>query len=485
MSRAPNPVCPECRASLDVDILGDTTGGKCPFCGTPFTGHMAAIAVIPHDPRALVTSDRHDDFRNPPPGSAIRVVDSTDERLVLYLPAGRSLGGVGCFAIGFAIFLFAILVLLIEEGIRGKLEFHWDVVTLIKAVKPLMFLLGGLLFIGIALRSRFERTLLFVDRRQAVVQRMLFGKKTKTAVDLCATSGANLEEAQSFKDLAVFQVIITGQGAKLEFGGGLTQTEKEWLADCINGFFSRVDTLARLDDNGSPSEDSVGSRGPHKRRTSRTVGTSLVIPLAPEQLPATTLVQVVTNTDQQLRLTFRSVASRWTRWLLPAAMLPPSLIFDLFSLFLLVAAIQKAGDPKAFFAGLGALAAMLVGMPPTLLSLYLLFGRNTIILDRDKLRCRWHVGPFGISRALATASVEDVTFDYGIAAPRNPGQARPEPIPFSIHGRTCVARGAGRRVFLTLFQPADVARQVAGLLVERLREWGFLPTSNCQRYSSP
>lgn len=407
-----------------------------------------------------------------PRGSRIEVFTDADDRLVVYLAAGRSFGGVGCFAFAFLLLMLPVLVVVVFQAIQGNLRFQLNWQDLLKASKAIAFCFGGLLFVVVALRSRFERTILFLDSESAYLQRTLFGWKRIESILLSPSSHADLEEAQNFKDLVIYRVIIAGLDRQLTFAEGLLHSEKEWLVDCVNQHLAQhvgdVEDSASIDvvDSANQRLSDAASRNRLRRRL------PLVVPLRPEQLPAQTRIRMESADPDNLRFSFAAVTDRTTRFLLPICMVPPGLIFVVFSLIALVVAALKPNEPQSLGALLAAVAAMFAGLPPILLSSYILIGRNSVELTQEKLSCRWHLGPLGFSRSLPTSSVTAVTFEFGVAFPRDPRATNPEPLPFTTHGRTCVAHGDGRRLFLSILQPTEISRQVAGLLICRLHELG-------------
>src|SRR5262245_25036648 len=99
--------CPECNASIEPDLIERTGQAECPFCRADLSAlglpeaEPAAVAVADDAVSlAAVTGQITRPLAELPAKSRITIVDSSPDRMVLYIPAGgKHATALGCFAV--------------------------------------------------------------------------------------------------------------------------------------------------------------------------------------------------------------------------------------------------------------------------------------------------------------------------------------------------------------------------------------------------
>src|SRR5262245_46915167 len=101
--------CPSCQAAIEPDLIESTGRAECPFCQADLSGlglpepAVDLAASLPADDAAAsdepLSAPLTRPLAEPPAKSRIRIVESTPERLVLYIPGGgKQARALGCFA---------------------------------------------------------------------------------------------------------------------------------------------------------------------------------------------------------------------------------------------------------------------------------------------------------------------------------------------------------------------------------------------------
>lgn len=506
----PELICPECRAEIAFDPDDPASSGKCPSCGADVDARDLAEAGPGDEAGPLEQMTEQGSAADeivkplppPPAKSGIRIVESSDDRFVLFIPAGgKGATGIGCFALiwnGFMV-VFTTGVLGSFMNANGQKEgaaVFLAVITLFWAI--------GLGFAWFWAKLRFERTLLLLDRERIVVQRMLFGRKRMAETVLDATSRAELVESYQQNGHPVYRIEVSGNGAAAKFGTGLSDDEKNWIVDRINEFLG-LPTAAALEDDDrddddpddesdeeDESEDEEDEDGDSDEEEADSAldpliaassGGRAILIERPDELPADDeflagecLVRIVESSPDRLLLFHRLSPSS------PIRQIVPWIVFAVSGAILAFVGYQG----RDFFAGplgfntviavlfdlpflLGALAAAMFG-------LYLLVGRTTIDLTRESLSCRWSVGAIGKTWSLPVAALDSVRVSKAYEA----GQGKNARENARVRGSdtrkpyvTCVARAGSRKLSLTFFNDEPLARQIALLMGHKLGELGL------------
>jgi len=165
-----------------------------------------------------------------PPTSRIQIVESNENRQVIYIPEGgaktRSLGNF---------VLVWILVTVVITWLWSQGEFN-DNLPVIGIV-----IVGGFWFIGLGfaslwLKLRFTKTILLLERDRLVMQRVFLGFKSITETPFLADTKAKLVTAYTQNDDPVYSVAVISGTRRAEFGTQLSREEKDWFVEHINEF---------------------------------------------------------------------------------------------------------------------------------------------------------------------------------------------------------------------------------------------------------
>ncbi|HTI51781.1 MAG TPA: hypothetical protein VL475_12540, partial [Planctomycetaceae bacterium] len=239
----PEFTCPACHAEIEPDLVERTGQAVCPFCGADLSQLALPASTIGDEPVETFdaggpppTGEVTRELVPAPTGSRIRIVESTAERLVLFIPAGgKNSGGLGCFALIWNLFMGVFTTLWIFGTVRGVKQ---DAPPPLLVIVPFfgLFWAIGLGMAWFWLKARFERTFLLLDHERIVVQRVLFGRKRLEETILGTASRAALVESYQQNERPVDRVEVTGAGGAAKFGTVLSDEEKDWLVDRINEF---------------------------------------------------------------------------------------------------------------------------------------------------------------------------------------------------------------------------------------------------------
>ena len=112
---------------------------------------------------------------------------------------------------------------------------------------------------------------------------------------------------------------------------------------------------------------------------------------------------------------------------------------------------------------------VLGGLFPAGLGLLALFGRMTVEINRDRLSCRWSVGPLGWTKSLPTNSITQIAVYSG--APLNSRKIRMRRQTTSQS--VCNVWAGTKFVPLTLLYDEATNRQLAALIRTKLSDLGF------------
>ncbi|MSR56205.1 MAG: hypothetical protein EXS05_00790 [Planctomycetaceae bacterium] len=243
--------CPTCRAEIEPDLIEKTGRAECPFCGTDLSAlglPEPAVVDVPDLPAAAVDGGEPDEsgrrpeldanphtLPKPPEKSLIRVVESSGDRLVLFIPGGgKQSGVVGCFALiwnGFMGLITPAMLVGILKDKGGDAPSLWLVISFLS-----LFWAVGLGMEYLWLKMKYERTLLLLDRERVAVQKKFFNRKRLHETVLGPDSRAELVESYQQNDTPVYRIEVRGTPAAAKFGTALGDDEKNWLVDRINEF---------------------------------------------------------------------------------------------------------------------------------------------------------------------------------------------------------------------------------------------------------
>ena len=423
----------------------------------------------------------------PPPKSHVELIESGPERLVLYIPpGGSSSGGIGCFALawnGFMCVFTPPWLFAMAQGNGPPLLF----------IIPFLLIFWGVGF-GFAyawLKMKWTRTYLLIEQERMVVQTERFGRKRMEESLLGEAAQARLAESYKMNDVPVHRVEVLAEGRTFRFGTQLSEPEKVWIVEQINRFLQR-DTAAALGGLpaacgtcGSGLEPASLPRGelaalcPHCGATVQRAENrpKLKIPsVTPIDLPPDSPIQIID--DDVNRLAF---------WL---PLLPPGklrrgitgiCIFVgllgtiLGALFLRDQLHGGVGMPFDLVSVVMALLVTLSALAVALGGMLVGQARLSVELDSQWLRVRYHLGPLGMTRKLATRSIDAVRLRTSVDFQREAaaeGRTPSPPLPGEeSHVVATAAMGPTYLMLTTLHDPV-VAATVAGLVRTRLERLG-------------
>lgn len=474
----PKPLCPSCHAEIEDDLLESTGRAVCPFCGADLAELGLAAGT-----RSEVEQPVGDDLAPPifatvtrdlppvPASSKLHIVESTADRLVLFLPPGsKQAEGLGCIALAWNLFLciFTPLWFVPAFGAGGK---NGPPLLVIVPFLSIFWAVGlGMLYFY--LRMKYQRTFLLLDRERIVVQRVLFGRKRLDETLLAPGSRAELVESYSQNDVPVYRVEVKGQNRAAKFGTPLSNEEKDWLVDRINEFLGVADSPVEDD----PVEEPI-------REPARVEPEPLPV-IDPASLPADGDIEIEESTREHLRFNIQNRSGAPLRWL-SLTFAVPFTIFWYGMLFTMLGTMFFGKN--GVFNGKDAMDAILgvcfglffipffvAGLLPVGTTLFYCKGRATVDLTREKLTCRWHLGRVGYSRSVPTATIEKVGVE-SVSQTKTPRHARTRAQSLPI----CVVRAGPKSIWLTVFRASEdpnaaMHQIVASLLRAKLAEMGHV-----------
>lgn len=169
--------------------------------------------------------------------TGVKVLESTDECLTLYIPGGGPQVRMPRIRpLGICSGLLALAIQAEYKALQGG--------NPVGIVMASLFLAGMLAAIGYIfwrwIRVRFPATVFQLDRERAVLKQSLLHFEWLSETTVMADSRAEVVEAYqekiNYQVHSVCQVAFYGKEAILEFGLPLANLEKEWLAQQINEF---------------------------------------------------------------------------------------------------------------------------------------------------------------------------------------------------------------------------------------------------------
>ncbi len=485
------PDCPNCQASLDDDFAASTGVAECPFCGAEISEADFGPSFSDRND-ALVPANANAGSAELPSYNRIRVIESTDRQLVIFVPpGGKRARGLGFFALvwnGFMALFTSGWIFAGDAPEAGSLLFVCSILS--------VFWLVGLVVFVIWIQMSFTRIFLLLQRDRLTLQRILFGRKTMKDTNLNQTSRAQLIESYQQNDDPVYKVVVNGTNGSASFGTGLAPEEKEWLVEQINEFLG-TDAAPTFDSTSRPAECSEcgaalagqPDRGGEivcpqcQHRVSMAASTDrngieAVVEMNPDALPDHLAITVDEAFPERLRLHFAVLPPSTARTVCGICSIGFGMLWIvvpvIFALRMAGPWQQLQGDVIAtllfgqFFA--------LFGFVPLLLGWFILRGRTTIEVTGQRIGCRWHLGLLGFRKTLPTAAITHVgKWDEhmqqmlprkSLGRHRRSHQAG-QPGPF-------YAVFAGQRMIpLTFLHDPDFGRAIAGLILYQLRIMGI------------
>jgi hypothetical protein len=466
-------VCPQCRAQLDLGLLRETQAAVCPFCQGPVSAVLSwspgegsvreRAAAVTEAPR-----DRLDD--PPPPESRVRVLQSGVDQLVLLIPpGGQSLRRL----LGWAIFTTTLLPGWVWWGGVAFREGH------IGLAQFLIF--EGLLCLPVAflwwcvLRLRFERALVSLDRERAVLQKTLFGWTQREEIPVDSTTRVELESEFSPEDQPIHRIEISSVGSSpgktLNFGTSLSLAEKEWILDRIEPVLQEARGAKLSADHEAPSTVSLSADGHGLADPGSRDGaapTPRAEPVSPPELSSQTVIRVRANDLDVLRLSFPYYGGVTLGQKVLPAVFGVGVWLWLSGQGAIAWKAWNQGPPFDWLTLLGLPSVLAIPVISILLGA---FGSHNLRLTRNLLEVSSGLGPFRLRRNMTLEKPETIVL-AGVPATRPQGFLRRRHMPRQAVGGGCSVVGDGRVLAVTRNDDPLLSRQVAGLLLWKLRAWG-------------
>ncbi|MDA1162703.1 MAG: TraR/DksA C4-type zinc finger protein [Planctomycetota bacterium] len=181
------------------------------------------------------------EIATPPAGVGIKVVESSNDRLVIAIPpGGQRARGIGCFGV---MWLTIIGIITFVFLFMDDVDWDGDAPPLIVLIPFLgLFWAVGIGMLVAWARMSFTQIYLAVTPEQFAIQKTLFGRKKLTKLVLDQSSHAELIESYTENDTPVYAIQMAGVGDSEKFATGLSYEEKRWLATTINQFLGRDGT---------------------------------------------------------------------------------------------------------------------------------------------------------------------------------------------------------------------------------------------------
>ncbi|MFN0196325.1 MAG: hypothetical protein ACKVT0_06250, partial [Planctomycetaceae bacterium] len=277
--------CPHCQATLDVDAELQSFPESCPFCDGDLTDVERQITATESQSvkRSRKSSSGSSANLRLPADSRVTILTPEPGQLLLQIPPGKS--GTAWSLLIFA-FIWNAIVLTIASVFflaqqQNQAPAPWFLIPFFG-----IFLLVGLIVLYAGVSMKFTRTMLLLEPGRAVMQKIIFNRKSIREITLSEDARASLVESYSQNDSPIYAVSIVSGSDSLKFGTSLTPAEKDRLVAIINAHFGHDER-----------EEAVGLPGLQQE---------LIVPseLSPDNLSPETLIQVLENRPDELVFSF-------------------------------------------------------------------------------------------------------------------------------------------------------------------------------------
>lgn len=377
----------------------------------------------------------------PPPGR-LKVVAAAGERLVVFIPPVTLKGN------DFRRFLRNVTAVLGIVTVFCVVSVVWGPPPAVEMQLILFVILGFFWLVALrgwwnALTTTCMRTLLSVAPARIVVQKTVFGRTWQQELTVREATECRLIAAFPTVQVGVYEVEVASLGQTLRLGRGLVLSELEWLSEQIEQAIATT-RAATIADN--PSD--VSSAGMHESDPSdpqdpsgiRGARRAPAGPVAASDLPRESVIRVIEDQPDLLYVSFPVSERSPYWWVVPG-----------------LCAVCLG-------AWLSWIASGLVVFP-------ILFGladsqkRIWLRLTPDVLEYQKGWGPAAARWGIPIAMIEAVALERVNTWLDSSRMAR---------RITEDCRVSGSQQFQTVCPQGDpqLARQVAGLLLWKLQEWG-------------
>ncbi len=469
--------CPQCHAEIHADLIETTGRAECPFCGADLSslGLPEAMeqSITPGTEFVPSTEPAGERRELPavPSKSGIRIVESSAERIVLYIPGGGAAArGIGCFAFFWNTFMVVFTLAMVFGGIQGGNQNGLSILG-VAAFLSLFWAVG----LGMAwfwMRMKFERTFLLVERQRLVLQKVLFSRKRVDETVLTRESRAELVESYQQNEQPVYRIEVQGQERAVKFGTSLSDAEKDWLVDRLNDFLATGAAANSNDDAPPVSSDSTDGGNRAMGLAEPPLPSIAGMRLTAADLPPESAIRIVLDSPGELRFCLAAAQNRTAKWCVAGFCLLFSMIWYGFTVGDLLKNLNEPAGPFAWFQILFLVPFLVVGLFPLGFGLMALFGVITVHLTHETLSCRWSLGPIGWTKRLPTAAISQVRVELGDnrnSRTRQTGRTRQN----QAAQLACIVWAGDKRIPLTLLHDDEVMVQVATLVRTKLIDMGY------------
>ncbi|MGE3315334.1 MAG: hypothetical protein AB7O26_09470, partial [Planctomycetaceae bacterium] len=258
-------------------------------------------------------------------------------------------------------------------------------------------------------------------------------------------SRAALVESYRENENPVYAVSVNGTNRTDKFGTALSQEEKDWFVDSINGFLG-----------------AAGVRGACEEILEK-AGGEVVEPLAPTALGGSSEIMIDEATSDRLRFHLPLVPAGSMRKFvgcLGAALLLSAIVPGLAMMFI----GAQAGFPMVVFTFVS---------PVVICAMFLFAWRGHVSVDLtgEQLVCRWHWGRYGMRKRLQSQAITRVAVLRDVVEKRGAKSQRPIGVPNSM--KVCLVFAGKNSIALTTVHGEETAREVAGIVRYQLELMGF------------
>jgi hypothetical protein len=453
------PICPECHAVLEDDLVTSTGSAECPFCGAD-VGDVAFDGDS--NDGSPASTGRRTGHSGRPADSTIEIVESTRDRLVIHIPpGGKKTRSIGCFAIAWNGFMAVFTSIWLFVGMENNADAPLYVII---PFLGLFWLVG----LGMAywwVRMRFMRLYLLIDPSRVAIQRILFGRKSLKETHLAPNPYAELVESYQENDVPVYAVAIEGTDRTAKFGTALSREEKSWLVATINTFFGHG-----TDDSDTSAEvyeaSSFGSAA-----ASNSVGDAIE-PISPDRITSTADINILDADASRLRFQLAPFPKHPIRYAIAGFCLIFGIAWLTGMSVMLFAALGNGQENIDIFPILISVFFLIAGTVPLFIAFAVLHGGVvTVDLTRDQLQARWHLGPMGIGKKVATDTISSVSLRKAMEFEETDSRGRRRSV-LSSDGKVCMIQAAGNDIPLTSFHNITIAREVGGIILYQLDRMG-------------
>lgn len=496
----PPLVCPECGAGFEGELNEGGEVRRCSSCGADLsisdgTGTVAGPADqrdAGFDVAANAVLTRA--IPELPKESSIRIVESSDDRLVLFIPAGgKRTGGLGFFALVWNGFMTVFTVLMAATALNPGAQQKPPPAMAFLFIA--VFWLAGLVIAYAWLRMKYLRTFLLLERERIVLQEILFGRKKLKETTLTADSRATLVESYQQNNVSVYRIEVAGSSGTARFGTALADLEKDWVVDRVNEFLGvsiRNDSALAAsrgplnfpevcDECDAPLSgqavdgvltcEKCGAK--HEGWTDPAEDVKVLDSTSPDDELAHQTLRVVATNDEHLVLELKRHPASATGFVTFLVTIPIGVAAFCGIAYTIFRFFQGGAGVGGIVAVLSMVPVLAVGLLVCGMILYAFRGRTEIELNRDRLKCLWIAGPLRYWRTIRTSAIMSVRVeDLSQSSQRR----RPVRAHSSEPGTyTCVIRGSGKMIPLTFLNTNACSREVEKLVRGKLTEWGLLP----------